>query len=172
MGVPVLKTKLEIIEYVMDGLEGEYDNNPNDNGGETFWGVTKVAWQDYTNDSDAEFPPFNFTKDDAYRVYEYFWDKMSLDFLPIKLQIVVFAFGFNAGYGKATKFIQKSLGLKADGIIGVKTLTAYQGISTTDCMKIQYRFVELCVKHYFGLNDFQHFGRGWINRLFKSVLFT
>ena len=166
-----MKTKREIIEFVMNSLEGEYDNDPNDNGGETFWGITRVAWQDYTGDRNAEFPPFNFIKEEAYRVYEHFWDKMSCDYLPTpELQQVVFTFGFNAGYGRATKYMQKSLEITSDGLIGPITRSSYEGILNAEY--VVFSFSEQCVKYYMCLDDFEHFGRGWVNRLLKSIIFT
>jgi len=165
-----MKTKAEIIDYVMRDLEGEYTNDANDAGGETLWGVTEIAWKDCLNQTDVEWPPYSFDYDTAKGVYEYFWDKMGVDYLPEVLQLPYFAFGFNAGYGTAIKFMQEELGLKVDGIAGPITRGSFREIPDIDLAL--YGFVSHCVLYYSHLDDFVHFGRGWINRLLKSLIFT
>lgn len=164
-----MKTKDEIIDYVMRDLEGEYTNNPNDNGGETLWGVTKVAWQDYLNQADVSWPPYEFGYDEAKAVYEHFWDKMAVDYLPDNLQLPYFAFGFNAGYPTAIKLMQEQLGIKADGIVGPITRGSFQEIDDEE--SILFGFSSGCSFYYFRCNDFGHFGRGWINRLLKTLIY-
>lgn len=164
--------KQKVIHFVMNGLEGEYDNDPDDNGGETFWGVTKVAYADCmgTPVQDTEWPVLDFNKDIAYKVYEFFWNKMECDLLPKDMQLLVFAFGFNAGYYKATKFMQGALGLKSDGIIGTMTKAGYSALNEMDHQETKIKFAEYCIKHYFGCEDFGKFGRGWVNRLIKTLV--
>lgn len=163
--------KHQKIAYVMNTLEGSYDNDPNDSGGETFWGVTAVAWEDYCGET--ELPEDGLSQELAEGVYLHFWDKMHCDELPMELDLVVFAFGFNAGYHRANKYMQRTLGLNADGIIGPITLGGYAMLcemETSHLQETQYDFVELAVQYYFSIPPFKHYGRGWINRLFKTVI--
>ena len=163
--------KHQKIAYVMGVLEGAYDNDSNDSGGETFWGVTAVGWEDYCGEK--ELPEDGLSLEQAELVYLDVWDKMHCDELPKELDLVVFAFGLNAGYPRANKYMQRTLGLTADGIIGRMTLGGYamlREMNIEQLQEAQYDFVELAVQHYFSIPSFVHFGRGWINRLLKTVV--
>lgn len=175
-----MKTKQQTINYVMNGLEGDYDNDPRDSGGETFWGVTKVAWADYTGQDNGStvWPVIGFDKEKAYGVYEFFWDRMSISLLPNEMQLAVFAFGFNAGYFRATKFMQKALGIGADGIIGPMTESSYIALCEIgDREETLFEFSK-SVKNYYIEIDKDRDGdgkgdylSGWLNRLLKTIIY-
>lgn len=180
MQVTKERTKHETIVFVMNGLEGEYDNDPRDSGGETFWGVTHVAWADFlgTPMNETVWPVPGFDKSKAYQVYDFFWDKMKIDLLPPEMRLMVFAFGFNAGYWRASKFMQTALGLKPDGIPGPVTQGAYIALKEmTARNEVQFSFVQQVKDYYIEIDkDRDNDGKGdfisgWLNRLLKTIIF-
>jgi lysozyme family protein len=132
-------------------FEGGYVNNPDDPGGETFRGISRVAnphwdgWADvdnvkktiqpgtsrvktaniinkaFLNDTDMATSVYNFYKNEQ-------WTLANPD-LPDRLRIKLFDTGVNMGFYQANLILQKSLNslgsnLSLDGIIGPLSLQA------------------------------------------------
>lgn len=124
----------EAFKHVI-GAEGGYTADPNDNGnwtggvrgkGELLGTKYGIAANTYGKSLLAQGKAIkDLTLDDAMRIYKRdWWDKMRCDDLPSKYRLPLFSAAINCGMGVAVKWLQESVGAKADGIIGPKTIQA------------------------------------------------
>lgn len=157
----------EVFELTV-ALEGErYENDPDDPGGETKYGICK-----------REFPYLdikNLTKEQAKEIYHtYYWKPLNVEnLISPKVAAEIFDTGVNCGQGTAVKIAQRAcnaLGstLVVDGYMGKLTTTKlneysekYQKILLTTLNALQCaKYVELTelnpkLKKYF---------RGWVGK--------
>jgi lysozyme family protein len=100
-----------------------YVNDPDDNGGETKFGVAKNA--------NMDLDIANLTWDQAKTVYfKRYWLNGSCDKLPNRVGVLHFDGCVNHGVGRANKFLQQALGVGVDGVIG--PITAAKAHSLND----------------------------------------
>lgn len=136
------------------GIEGGYVNDPTDRGGETKFGISKRSYPNI----DIK----NLTLEQAQDIYyRDFWRELGLDAImeyPVALEL--FDTAVNMGQGVAARFLQKALNLmnrnqrnfpdlKVDGVIGPKTIAAYQKVDDSTLLKVlnglQFcRYKEIC----------------------------
>lgn len=116
------------LSYVLQS-EGGYVNDPDDAGGETNFGISKRSYPK----EDIK----NMTIDRAKEIYRKdFWEKIKGDHLQNdELAVNVFDFAVNSGVQTAVETLQTSIGVKADGIIGEKTLSSLAVIHYPDLIK-------------------------------------
>jgi lysozyme family protein len=115
--------------------EGEYVNDPDDPGGETYKGVARKIWSSWDGWLIVDFArrqagfPANLEKEpdlqekikDFYRIN--YWDKIngnSIDEEEVATSI--FDFAVNAGVNTSASLAQMIVGAKPDGIIGNDTI--------------------------------------------------
>lgn len=138
-------------------LEGGYSNDPQDRGGETRWGVSKRA-----------FPHINIkdlTKEDAIEIYRiYYWDKIRIGEMPPEVRLAVFDCAVNQGHIRAVSFLQKSLGVLNDGIVGPDTLAAFSSQSPKLFLS---NFLMRRFEAYARNDQWSIYGRGWMKRLME-----
>jgi lysozyme family protein len=104
------------IEFVLE-MEGGYTLDADDPGGETKYGISKKA---YPN---LDIKTLTITE--AKTIYENdYWKPCKCDELPTSFAISVFDTAVNQGVYTAIKLLQKTLGVKDDGIIGPVTIAA------------------------------------------------
>lgn len=140
--------------------EGGYVYDSNDPGGETKYGISKRA---YPN-CDIK----NLTMDKARNIYKMdYWDAVKANQLPPSWRLIVFDCAVNQGVGRAIKFMQKTAGVKQDGIIGPITKRAFEDLADMDFID---RYAALRLDHYTNLPHWQHFGKGWAKRLLEVSL--
>jgi len=133
--------------------EGGYVNDPKDPGGETNWGISKRTY--------PHLDIKNLTRNDAKEIYRKdFWDKLGSAHPAIKFQ--VFDFAVNSGPGRAAKFLQELVGVKADGAIGPMTLTA---VSKKDSKELIRAYNAKRQAFLESLPTFATFGNGWTTRV-------
>lgn len=105
--------------------EGGWSDQLRDPGGATMKGVTLATFR-RTIKKDA-------TKDDLRKITDAqlgvvyrreFWDKIVGAELPDGIDAVTFDFAVNSGPSRAVKYLQGVVGVKQDGLVGPKTLTA------------------------------------------------
>jgi lysozyme family protein len=167
------KTSLEIIER----NEGGYANDPLDNGGETYCGISRKSFPHWSGwgfiDSQAKpiknntfFQNLNVDVEHFYLLH--FWNKMQLGNMGQSLANQLLDFGVNSGKRRAIKSLQTALNqngfkLDEDGIIGRKTLSAvYQSdnnLLAELVLNARVRFIDYLSKKQ------PHFARGWKRRL-------
>ena len=127
---------------LMIAHEGDYGNDPDDPGGETYKGVARKIfskWDGWTKvdilKRQTGFPA-NLDKDpelqqnvsDFYRVT--FWDKMNGDQITNQdIANSIFDFGVNAGIGTSASLAQMVVGATSDGVIGPDSIS---GINNFD----------------------------------------
>lgn len=152
--------------------EGGYANNKHDHGGPTNMGVTLSTWKqigyDKDGDGDIDIDDIKLlTKNDVMFVLRRYWNRWKAD--DIKNQSIAnILVDWVWGSGKwGIVYPQQLLGVKADGIVGPKTLAAVNNYPNQKELfdKIKSRrekhFRDICKKdntQYTNLN-------GWLNRL-------
>ena len=143
--------------------EGGYVNNPKDPGGMTNLGCTKTVWEEHCGHDVDEKAMRALTPDDVAPLYKRkYWDKVSGDLLPTGLDYAVFDAAINSGPGRAAKWLQEVLGVKADGSIGPATLRAVEAYNPQELIA-QYNNKRL--EFLESLPTFATFGRGWSSRV-------
>jgi lysozyme family protein len=135
--------------------EGGYDNDPDDPGGETKYGIDKRSHP--TEDIK------NLTRERAREIYlaEY-WNPLKCSLLPFPVGEIVMNIGVNCGKGRAAKWLQQAAGgIAVDGIIGPATVkVAWEGGD------IAGRLLDRTEAHYRSIANgrLAKFLRGWLNR--------
>ena len=124
--------KSEILsKFVLSWETDKYTNKKSDRGHSTKYGITLATWKKvgYDKNGDGKIDANDvklLTKADYDRVFKRnLWDVCHAD--DIKSQAIanlLVDFAYNSGAGNAIRQIQKILKVKADGIIGAKTLSA------------------------------------------------
>lgn len=175
--------KFEIAEAETGRFEGLYANNPADRGGETYAGIARKFWPNWSGWKQIDHikathgksaPVINkFAKADHllhknisafYKAN--FWDVNSLDkFEDQQIANSVYDFGVNAGTKKAAKVLQQVLGIEQDGVIGPKTIGI---INAYKFRQTHFSYNELRRQYYLKLaqNPTQHqFLKSWLSRL-------
>lgn len=142
------------------GHEGGYVNDPRDPGGETKYGISKRAYPNV----DIK----NLTLDQAKQIYKRdYWDKCHGDNLPDNMRFGMFDVAVNSGITTAVKLLQRAVGTKDDGIWGPKTAAAVNAI---DPQILDKRFNGYRLRFYTSLKTFDHFGKGWVNRVADNLI--
>jgi lysozyme family protein len=142
--------------------EGGYVNDPNDPGGETKFGISKRTY--------SHIDIKNLTLDQAKAIYKTdFWDPIKGDSITDQaLATAIFDFAVNAGVQTATLQMQTALGVKADGVIGPKTLEALN-----KSQGVRKDFAKARVKYYVNIVKRRQsqiaFLESWMNRTIDLV---
>tara|TARA_R110000868_G_scaffold57746_2_gene178314 strand:- start:49 stop:519 length:471 start_codon:yes stop_codon:yes gene_type:complete len=145
---------------VLIGHEGGYGWDPRDPGGETKYGISKRGYPD----EDIK----NLTLDRAKEIYKRdYWDALKLDALPGNLRFMLFDAGVNSGIGTATKWLQRCLGVKDDGILGPTTLAT---ANAANVYRLAARFNGMRLQALTNLPTFNTFGRGWARRIAENLI--
>ena len=143
--------------------EGGFVNDPRDGGGATMYGVTEqVARQNgYTGamkDLTLEYAKIIYRK--------LYWDACRCEELPEEVRFPVFDAAVNSGTGRAIKWLQQSVGVADDGVIGNFTLTAVckamPTITATRINGIRLLFMT-------NLPNWNAFGKGWARRIAANL---
>ena len=140
--------------------EGDYSMDSNDPGGETKYGISKRAYPNL----DIK----NLSKEQAKEIYKMdYWDKVNASSLPESVRLMVFDCAVNQGAPFSRIILQKSLGVVKDGIIGPKTLKAFERVpeSLVISKMAKYR-----LDRYSALPHWNVYGKGWTRRLLDISL--
>ena len=138
--------------------EGGYSDNRDDPGGETNFGISKRSY--------PHLDIKNLTKKDAVDIYRRdFWDACRCDDINWPLNLYLLDCAVNQGVGAAITILQRTLGVRLDGVIGPATLAAANAARAS----IGSDFMAERALAYSRLSLFGVFGRGWMRRLFKTV---
>ncbi len=148
----------ELFSRSMDH-EGGYVNHKNDPGGETMWGVTKRVAQAHGYHGNMRDLP----KATAQRIADKsYWQAINGDELPRAVAWQVVDAAYNHGNKQAVKFLQRAIGVAADGIIGAKTLAAVKAMDQNDVILL---FLAERLEFFTNLRIWQTFGKGWARRI-------
>ena len=148
-------------------IEGGYDNDPDDAGGETKYGISKRS---YPNEDIK-----NLTPERAIEIYTRdWWNPLNLSSIQDQTTAnLVFRFAVNSGKGTAVKMLQECLNtfvpiipsVTVDGVLGQRTLQAINNIRT---IRLHDTFRVASCKYYLDLvtrkPSQKKYFQGWIKR--------
>jgi lysozyme family protein len=151
----------------------KYTNRPNDRGGPTKWGITLKAYQEFLPNNDVTEADIRALKEVHARAFyrsRYIigpkFDRLSPLLLPLVVDCAV-----NHGPHRATKWLQKAVGAKQDGVLGPKTLEA------THLFSPSCTYLRICgyrTRFYGAIVTRDptqaEFASGWNNRAAKWVM--
>ena len=140
------------VEFVL-AQEGVIYDDPRDSGGLTKWGISALV---YPQVSSPEF-----TREDAIQIYRSnYWNRCSCDQFPPGLALLLFDSAVNQGPAAAIRMMQKSIGAKADGVIGPDTLAKASAALSSAMAEMAARRLYA----YGMVPTFTVFGLGWCRR--------
>jgi len=146
--------------------EGGYVNHPNDPGGETMYGVTKRVAQAHGYFGDMRKLPKSTAKAITEKSYYKAVKGDQLDRL-IAWQLTDAA--YNHGNRQAVKFLQRAVGVTADGLIGPRTLAAVAEMDKND---VVFLFLAERLEFFTNLRIWQTFGKGWTRRIVGNLRYA
>lgn len=135
--------------------EGGYDNDPDDPGGETKYGIDKR--------SHPNVDIKNLTVTQAKEIYwNSYWLPIAGDQWPTNSGEVAFNIAVNAGKSRAIKWAQEIVGVKADGVLGPKTFSGIAQFSGN----LAEALLDRTEAHYRSIarGRLAKFLCGWLNR--------
>lgn len=143
--------------------EGGFSNHPDDPGGMTNLGVTKITWEAWVGHPVDEKAMRNLSVEAVASLYKRkYWDAVRGDDLPQGLDYIMFDTAVNSGPGRAIKFLQSCLGMTADGALGPKTMAA---VKAADPKKLLDAYAKYRLSFLQDLPNWGTFGRGWARRV-------
>lgn len=145
--------------------EGGYSNHPSDPGGPTMKGVIKRVYDDYRRSRGESVRDVRqITEAELQEIYRRrYWDLIQGDKLPAGLDYVVFDGAVNSGPAQATKWLQRALGIPADGVLGPSTLAAIARAEDHDAIVAGLQARRLAMLK--ALKTWPVFGKGWGRRV-------
>lgn len=142
--------------------EGLWSDHAADPGGATMKGVTLAVYRKYRpGASKADLRAISETEVEMiYR--DGYWKPIKGDDLPYGVDLATFDFGVNSGVSRASKYLQRVVGVDQDGKIGSGTLSAVRSASGKEVIQ------GLCgsrLSFVRALGTFKVFGKGWSRRI-------
>jgi lysozyme family protein len=139
--------------------EGGYVNHPADPGGPTNLGVTQQTLSNYLGRPASIEEVKALTPGKVGPIYKKrYWDAVRGNDLPAGLDLVVFDFAVNSGPARATKALQKLVGVAQDGVMGMDTVAAVEREDAEDLIR---RYCANRLAFLKGLTTWGTFGKGW-----------
>ena len=146
--------------------EGGYVDHPEDPGGRTNMGITQAVYEKYLGRTVTEDEMKNIKIGDVRIIYrENYWDRVKGDDLPSGIDFCVFDWAVNSGVSRASKALQRIVGVKDDGVIGPITV---KETFKCDSDKVILSYTEVRENFYKKLSTFDTFGKGWLSRNSKT----
>lgn len=145
-------------------FEGGKDDDPRDPGGRTNQGVIQrefSAWLRKNGKPNRDV----FTMTDAERdaiYWQNYGARVRFNELPPGVDLVICDGAINSGPSQCVKWVQRALGLTADGVLGDVTLQAIVNYDDHDLLIA--KIIERRNAFLRSLKTFVHFGKGWISR--------
>lgn len=175
--------KFEKAHELVGIAEGGYVNDPKDNGGETIFGISRKFNPDFSCWKQIDIwksrgitDPKVLTKlakDDKYfmdRVAAFYrglyWNRCKCDELHDLIRYPVYSCAVNCGVSVASKFLQRAVDEKDDGIIGRKSLVRLAGFPPREILDSFYSQWSNYYDRIVEKNPSQkRFINGWKNRI-------
>jgi len=153
-------------------FEGGYVNDPADKGGETNKGIIKKVYDAYRTSIGKPIQSVKNISDEEVKdiYYKNYWLAAKCDKLPVDVDTVHFDAAVNCGPTQAAKFLQRSIGVNADGVVGDTTLAKVNSMSSKVVVKsyVSSRidfYIDLVIKDVTQVK----FLKGWIRRAISSL---
>ena len=141
--------------------EGGWVNDPDDPGGETKYGISK-----------AQYPNVDIGSLSLGRAAEIYatdyWDRYRCGELPWPIALVLFDCVVNHSPLKPVRWLQKSLGITQDGIIGSVTVRAAN--ANEEPLLVARDMLLDRLKYYQSLPGWEKYQNGWSRRVLDTLL--
>lgn len=142
------------------GSEGGYSNDPRDPGGETKFGISRLAYPG----EDIK----GMTIERAHEIYRRdYWGPAGCDAVPDGAKLPLFDAAVNSGVKTAIKLLQRACGTSPDGILGPLTLQAVQSMPAP---RLVARLVGQRLALLVSLPAWPTYSRGWTLRVVDQLL--
>lgn len=158
-------------------FEGGYVNDPDDRGGATNKGVTLSTWRrvGYDKDGDGDIDVDDLRQlsdDDIYNLVfkPHYWDRCRADNLDSQAVANILVDWTWASGAWAIKHTQQLLGVKADGVVGPKTLAAINNANPEELFRKIWVRREQHFRDCAARPGQNKFLKGWLRRL-QSIQF-
>ncbi|MCK0209005.1 hypothetical protein MWN33_13290 [Starkeya koreensis] len=144
--------------------EGGYADHPADPGGATMKGVTQRVYDGWRRRRGAPARPVRLIEPgEIEAIYRrQYWEAVRADELPAGIDYCVFDAAVNSGPAQAAKWLQRALGVFADGEIGEVTLAA---LADADPPALVEAVCARRLAMLRGLKTYPTFGAGWMRRV-------
>lgn len=143
--------------------EGGWSDHKKDPGGATMKGVTIAVFQKFKGRPVKKEELRAISDADLRAIYKTgYWDEVAGDLLPSGLDHVAFDGAVNSGPSRGAKWLQKGLGVPADGKIGKESLRAARA---SDPVAVIRRACAARMGFLRGLRTWGTFGKGWSRRV-------
>ncbi len=146
--------------------EGGYVNDPHDPGGATNMGITQRVYDGWRlKQGLARRPVREIGPSEVRAIYRrQYWDAVRGDDLPPGIDAAVFDFAVHSGPARAVKFLQRLVGVEADGIMGHITLAAIHA-GTGSWADLIRRYCDARLAWLRRLRLWSRYGHGWERRV-------
>lgn len=147
------------------GSEGGYVNSPHDKGGATKYGITAAtlgSWRKLGRSATPDEVKGLTIGEAAQILTRQYAAPIHYDELPSPIDFLMLDEAVMSGPVRAIIDMQKALGIKADGNLGVQTMTA---IKAADLATLVRKYDAQRFSFLRRLHDWIFFGKGWNNRL-------
>lgn len=166
--------KFEIAYLKLQKWEGKQVDDPVDPGGRTNAGITQRSWDAWVKENATATPKdvFNLTEGEikVFYLFSYWKPIRGLDIESQAVANFLFSMAVLQGKRAAVRRMQRVLGVKADGVIGPKTIAA---INAFDPVALVRRFADANREFFQTIISrkpaLQKFAQGWENRVRDHV---
>ena len=139
--------------------EGDFADLEDDPGGKTRFGVTEAVARAAGYGGDMRELPLSLAKT-IYR--SQYWEAVRGDDLPEGIRYYVFDAAAASGVRQSVLWLQRALGVAADGVLGPVTLAAARAANPD---KLKARLLSQRLRFMAGLSNWPSFSRGWSRRV-------
>ncbi|MBT3139987.1 hypothetical protein KL867_02895 [Ruegeria litorea] len=159
-----MRTNYPQIQAWVGLSEGGYVNHPRDPGGATDRGITQRTFDAWNRkQGKPKRAVRGISKHVAEQIIEFqYLDAVRAADLPAGLDYAMADYAVNSGPGRAAKDLQRTLGVAADGVIGVQTLAAGAKADNADLIQ---RLCQRRMRFLRGLKHWNTFKGGWTRRV-------
>lgn len=148
----------EAVRHVLSH-EGGYVDHPSDPGGETMYGITVAVARAHGYTGSMR----DLSLDTAKQIYRrLYWDSVRANEMPAAIRYPLFDAAVNSGPRQSIRWLQRALGVPADGVIGPVTLRAAHA---TDARDLAVSMIAQRLRMLSGLQHWPSFSRGWARRI-------
>jgi lysozyme family protein len=151
--------------------EGGFSNHPEDPGGITLEGIIQRVYDGYRQRKGRPLQAltakmrstaaWKAERNEIYRLQ--YWDKIRGDELPAGVDLVVGDGAVNSGPVQSIKWLQRAVGVTADGVLGEATMAAVLAHPDHDAL-----IADICARRLAMLRQLRTwgtFGKGWARRV-------
>jgi lysozyme family protein len=128
------------------------------------WGVTERVARSWGYTGSMRDLPRSVAKEIYQALY---WSKVRAEEMPEAVRFDVFDTAVNSGVAQSIKLLQRAAGVKDDGVIGPKTLSAVRGM---DPQLLDKRFSGHRLRFMTTLKNWPPFSRGWASRIATNLI--